>query len=269
MSGGGNDFVVFDNRSRWFPDGGEPVVRLCRRGLGVGADAVLLLEEDPGADLRMVYYNADGSVAPMCGNGAMCVARYARMIGVASQPVVHVATGSGTLEARVDDPAKPTVRLRLPEPTGLVTDYPDLEGSTYTHVGFVDTSTPHVVATVADVGAHDIRGEGRRLRLDPRWQPAGTNVDFITIVDRHHIRMRTFERGVEAETLSCGTGAVAAAILGSLWGSVEPPIRVETSGGFPLEVDFNAAGGEGGTTPFAPHLTGHARVVYSGVLDEI
>jgi diaminopimelate epimerase len=173
--------------------------------------------------------------------------------------VVHVATGSGTLEARVDDPAKPTVRLRLPEPTGLVTDYPDLEGSTYTHVGFVDTSTPHVVATVADVGAHDIRGEGRRLRLDPRWQPAGTNVDFITIVDRHHIRMRTFERGVEAETLSCGTGAVAAAILGSLWGSVEPPIRVETSGGFPLEVDFNAAGGEGGTTPFAPHLTGHAR----------
>ncbi len=269
MSGGGNDFVVFDNRSAWFPGGGEPVVRLCRRGLGVGADAVLLLEADPEADLRMVYYNADGSEAPMCGNGVMCVARYARMIGFASQPLIHVATGSGILEARVDDPAKPTVRLRLPEPTGLVTSYPDLESSTYAHVGFVDTSTPHVVATVENVASHDIRGEGKRLRLDPRWQPAGTNVDFVTIVDRHHIRMRTFERGVEAETLSCGTGAVAAAILGSLWGSAEPPIRVETSGGYPLEVDFNATGGEDGAAPFAPHLTGHARIVYSGVLDEI
>ncbi len=269
MSGGGNDFVVFDNRSGWFRGGGEPVVRVCRRGLGVGADAVLLLEADPEADLRMVYYNADGSEAPMCGNGAMCVARYARMIGVASQPVVRVATGSGTLEAYVEDPAKPTVRLRLPEPTGLVTRYLDLEGSTYAHVGSVDTSTPHVVAMVEDVVSHDVRGEGKRLRLDPRWQPAGTNVDFVTIVDRHNIRMRTFERGVEAETLSCGTGAVAAAILGSLWGSAEPPIRVETSGGFPLEVDFNTPGGEDEVAPFAPHLTGHARVVYSGVLDEI
>ncbi len=122
---------------------------------------------------------------------------------------------------------------------------------------------------VEDVVSHDVRGEGKRLRLDPRWQPAGTNVDFVTIVDRHNIRMRTFERGVEAETLSCGTGAVAAAILGSLWGSAEPPIRVETSGGFPLEVDFNTPGGEDEVAPFAPHLTGHARVVYSGVLDEI
>jgi diaminopimelate epimerase len=269
MSGGGNDFVVFDNRSRWFPGGGEPVVRLCRRGAGVGADAVLLLEEDPKADLRMVYYNADGSEAPMCGNGAMCVARYARMIGVASQPVVHVATGSGTLEARVDDPAKPTVRLQLPEPTGLVTGYPELEGSTYAHVGFVDTSTPHVVAMVDEVAIHDIRGEGKRLRFDPRWQPLGTNVDFVTILDRHHIRMRTFERGVEAETLSCGTGAVASAILCSLWGSAEPPIRVETSGGFPLEVDFDMTDGEGGRAAFTPHLTGHTRIVYSGVLDEI
>ncbi len=115
MSGGGNDFVVLDNRSHWFPGGGEPVVRLCRRALGVGADAVLLLEDDPNADVRMVYYNADGSEAPMCGNGAMCIARYARMIDVATQPLVRVATGSGTLEARVDDSAKPTVRLRLPE----------------------------------------------------------------------------------------------------------------------------------------------------------
>lgn len=269
MSGGGNDFVVFDNRSGWFPGGGDPVVRLCRRGLGVGADAVLLVEADPQADLRMVYYNADGSEAPMCGNGVMCVARYARMIGFASQPLVRITTGSGSLEARVDDPSKPTVRLQLPEPTGLVTSYPDLEGSTYAHAGFVDTSTPHVVATVEEVAIHDVHGEGKRLRLDPRWQPAGTNVDFITIVDRHHIRMRTYERGVEAETLSCGTGAVAAAILGSIWGSAEPPVHVETSGGFPLKVDFNAAGGEGGVAPFAPHLTGHARVVYSGVLDEI
>ena len=269
MSGGGNDFIVFDNRPRWFPDGGEPVVRLCRRGLGVGADAVLLLEDDPEADLRMVYYNADGSEAPMCGNGAMCIARYARMIDVATRPLVHVATGSGTLTAQVDDPAKPTVRLRLPEPIGLVDSYPDLEGSTYRHVGFLDTSTPHVVATVEDLATHDISGEGRRLRLDSRWQPTGTNVDFVTIEDRHRIQLRTYERGVEAETLSCGTGAVAAAILAWSWGSAEPPIRVETSGGFPLEVDFTPPVARGDSAPFAPYLTGHARVVYSGVLEDI
>jgi diaminopimelate epimerase len=241
MSGGGNDFVVLDNRPHWFPGGGEPVVRLCRRGLGVGADAVLLLEDDPNADVRMVYYNADGSEAPMCGNGAMCIARYARMIDVASQPLVRV----------------------------LVDSYPDLEGSTYQHVGFVDTSTPHVVATVDELATHDISGEGRRLRLDWRWQPAGTNVDFVTIQDRHRIQMRTYERGVEAETLSCGTGAVAAAVLAWSWESAEPPIRVETSGGFPLEVDFTPPVAERDPAALAPHLTGHARVVYSGVLEEI
>ncbi len=269
MSGGGNDFIVLDNRPHWFPGDGEPVIRLCRRGLGVGADAVLLLEDDANADVRMVYYNADGSEAPMCGNGAMCIARYARMIDAAPQPLVRVATGSGTLEARVDDPAKPTVRLRLPEPTGLVDSYPDLEGSTYQHVGFVDTSTPHVVATVDELATHDISGEGRRLRLDSRWQPAGTNVDFVTIRDRHRIQMRTYERGVEAETLSCGTGAVAAAVLAWSWESAEPPIRVETSGGFPLEVDFTPPAGKSDPAALTPHLTGHACVVYSGVFEEI
>ena len=270
MSGGGNDFVVFDNRDGWFAREGahERVARLCRHGLGVGADAVLLLEEDPDADFRMVYYNADGGEAPMCGNGALCIARYARLEGIHDEESMRFTTGSGQFRASVPDPSAPTVTLWLVPPRNLTLRHRELERPPYLKVGFVDTSTPHVVALVEDVEGHDVAGEGPRLRRDPRWDPPGTNVNFVSTRGTHRIRMRTFERGVEAETLSCGTGATASAILTCLWGLTEPPIEVDTSGGIPLTVDFTRPA-DADLLPADPRLTGEARVVYRGELVEI
>lgn len=269
MSGGGNDFVVFDNRDGWFPKdrSRELVARLCRRGLGVGADAVLLLERDPGADVRMVYYNADGGEAPMCGNGALCIARYARLEGAVAGDELTLATGSGTFRARVADPRDPEVTLWLVPPRDLTLRHGDLERSPFRRVGFVDTSTPHIVALMDDVEGLDAVAEGRRLRHDPRWEPPGTNVNFVSVLDRHAVRMRTYERGVEDETLSCGTGATASAILTHLWGLTEPPVTVRTTGGIPLTVDFTP--GDTGALPEDPRLTGDTRVVFRGALEEL
>lgn len=270
MSGGGNDFVVFDNRDAWFPKdrARELVARICRRGLGVGVDAVLLLEDDAAADVRMAYYNADGGEAPMCGNGALCIARYARMVGAVEGDTLQLATGSGTFHARVPDPAGTEVTLWLVPPRDLALRHVELEEPPFRRVGFVDTSTPHVVVLVDDVESFDVRGEGPRFRRDPRWDPPGANANFVSVLDRHTVRMRTYERGVEDETLSCGTGATASAILTCLWGLTEPPVTVRTSGGFPLIVEFTRPL-DAATMPADPRLTGDARVVFRGTLDEV
>lgn len=270
MSGGGNDFVLFDDRERWFPPRArdELVRRLCRRGLGVGADAVLLLQDDPDADFRMVYYNADGGEAPMCGNGALCIARYARMVGAVDGPGLEFLTGSGRFRAEVPDPDHPAVTLRLAPPKDPTLRIPDLEEGPYRRIGFLDTSTPHVVALVDDVEDHPVREEGARFRRDPRWDPPGSNVNFVTVKAGNRLRMRTYERGVEDETLSCGTGAAASAILTHLWGMTEPPVIVDTTGGIPLTLDF-APSREPGALPGDLRLTGDARIIYRGVLEDL
>lgn len=270
MSGGGNDFVVLDNRDGWFrrADAGALVARLCRRGLGVGADAVLLLEDDRELDFRMVYFNADGGEAPMCGNGALCIARYARMIGMVAGETMTFATGSGPFRAVVRDPERPPVTLWLVPPRDLTLSHAGLERPPYRRVGFLDTSTPHVVALVDDVETIDVATEGHRLRHEPRWDPPGTNVNFVTVKDRGTLRMRTYERGVEAETLSCGTGATASAILAHLWGLADPPVTVQTTGGIPLAIDFSPAAGPDRPPP-DPRLTGEARIVFRGALEEV
>lgn len=270
MSGGGNDFVVFDNRDGWFPKERalELVTRVCRRGLGVGVDAVLLLEDDDDADIRMVYYNADGGEAPMCGNGALCIARYARMEDAVDGDTLRLATGSGTFRVRVPDPKRAEVTLWLVPPRDLALRHHELETPPYRRVGFVDTSTPHVVALVDDAEEIEVRGEGARLRRDSRWDPPGANVNFVSVLDRHTLRMRTYERGVEDETLSCGTGATASAILTALWGLTEPPVTVRTTGGIPLVVDFTRRA-DPEALPGDPRLTGDARLIFRGTLDEV
>ncbi|HET6637757.1 MAG TPA: diaminopimelate epimerase [Gemmatimonadota bacterium] len=273
MSGGGNDFVVFDDRDGWFPRGeaGPVVARLCRRGLGIGADAVVLLASDSEADFRMIYYNADGGEAPMCGNAALCVARFARLVGAVGEPDMEFRTGSGAFRARVEDPAGPGVTLWLVPPRALTLDYSELAAPPYRRVGFLDTSTPHVVALLVSstvVEALDLAVEGPRFRRHPNWEPVGTNVNFVGVVDRSTLRMRTFEKGVEDETLSCGTGATASAILACLWGLVDPPVTVLTSGGIPLVVDFTPPA-DAASPPTDPMLTGDARIVYRGTIEEI
>ncbi|MDX1622493.1 MAG: diaminopimelate epimerase [Gemmatimonadota bacterium] len=274
MSGGGNDFVVFDDRERWFPRerSHEIVPRLCRRGLGLGADAVVLLEDDPSADYRMVYYNADGGEAPMCGNGSLCLARYARLIGAVASPTMEFETGSGRFRAEVPDPGDPAVTVWLVPPRDLTLRYRDLEEGPYRRVGFLDTATPHVIALVDEVEAHPVVEEGRRLRHHPYWGPSGTNVNFVELRGPGRIRLRTYERGVEDETLSCGTGATAAAILTHLWGMTRPPVTFETTGGIPLTIDFTppeSPSGDAPELPTDPRLTGDARLVYRGTIDEL
>jgi diaminopimelate epimerase len=218
----------------------------------------------------MIYYNADGGEAPMCGNAAMCVARFARLRGAVDGEEMDFRTGSGPFRARVADPARPEVTLWLVPPRDLALELPDLAVAPYRRVGFLDTSTPHVVAlldSAAAVEALDLAIEWPRFRRHPRWEPVGTNVNFVAVLDRSTVRMRTFEKGVEDETLSCGTGATASAILTWLWGETEPPVTVLTSGGIPLVVDFTPV--PEGAPPADPRLTGDARIIYRGTIEEI
>ncbi len=277
MSGGGNDFVVFDNREGWFPKGDPQVVAaLCARGTGVGADAVLLLERagSRDADFRMVYYNADGSAAPMCGNGALCIARFAREIGLVRGPAgvdgsetkggeVAFETGAGRYRAELfaDHPSR--VRLSMREPTGIQISLPDIEQLGYGRVGFADTGTPHLVVLVSELAAVDVARQGAALRRHPLFEPHGLNVDFVQVLGRGELRLRTYERGVEAETLSCGTGATAAALLTCLWGLTAPPILVHPRGGFALTIGFEQLPAD---TFGHVSLEGDAQVVFEGRL---
>jgi diaminopimelate epimerase len=270
MSGGGNDFVVFDNREGWFPKGAPGLVAgLCARGLGVGADAVLLLEHaaTPGAAFRMVYFNADGGEAPMCGNGALCIARLARELGLVARGEVEFETGAGRYRAELFPDSPSRVRLAMRDPTGVRPSLPEIEARGYIHAGFADTGTPHLIALVPDLAGVDVTGEGAALRHHSLFQPAGTNVNFAAVLGRGELAIRTYERGVEGETLSCGTGAAAAALLTHLWELTCPPVLVHPPGGLDLVIGFEAALAAGTGTAFRNvTLEGDARIVFSGTL---
>ncbi|MFN2433243.1 MAG: diaminopimelate epimerase, partial [Gemmatimonadota bacterium] len=266
MSGGGNDFVVFDNRDGWFPARRRDVVAaLCARGTGVGADAVLLLESSggAGADFRMVYYNADGGEAPMCGNGALCIARFARALGLGRDGGVVFETGAGRYRAEVSETEPARVRLAMRDPGRVDAELREIVARGYERAGFADTGTPHLVVLVDDVHAVDVAAEGAALRHHPLFQPHGLNVNFVQALGPSELALRTYERGVEAETLSCGTGSTAAAILTELWGLTRPPVVVHPPGGCALTIGF-----EPGTSGAARSVTleGDARVVFEGRL---
>lgn len=266
MSGGGNDFVVFDDRERWFPRGDrEAIAALCARGTGVGADAVILLEpaREPRHAFRMAYYNADGSEAPMCGNGALCIARFARERGVCTDGAIDFETGAGHYRAELFAGAPSRVRLAMRPPRDVRQALPEIEARGYRHAGFADTGTPHLVVLVEDLDRQDVSGEGGALRRHPLFAPAGLNVNFVAVRGSHELAIRTYERGVEAETLSCGTGATAAALLTHLWGLTTPPVVVHPPGGFDLAVGFERPGGGQAQSVT---LEGDARVVFAGRL---
>ena len=269
MSGGGNDFIVFDNRDGWFPkEDAQAVAALCARGIGVGGDAVLLLERPsgPDVDFRMVYYNADGGEAPMCGNGALCIARLGCELGLGSGGVVEFETGSGPYRAKLFNDAPSTVLLSMRDPCDLRPSLPEIEELGYAHAGFANTGTPHLVVTVPDLNRMDMERHGPALRSHPLFQPHGLNVDFVAVLGRNELALRTYERGVEAETLSCGTGAAAAAVLTHLWQLTDPPVTVHPPGGFDLTIDFERVAGPTGATFQRLTLQGDARIIYRGIL---
>jgi diaminopimelate epimerase len=259
MSGSGNDFILVDNRARTLDEAciGAFVVGVCRRRISVGADGVILIERSEAADFRWRFFNADGSTAAMCGNGARCAARFAVLQGICG-PEPRFETGAGVIAARVDGRR---VRVRMTDPGELQADLRlELAGGPVT-VSCIDTGVPHAVLVVDDVARVDVDALGREIRLHPRFAPAGTNANVIS-AEPGGIAIRTYERGVEAETLACGTGSVAGALVAARRLGLPSPVRVRTAGGDLLAVFFEQHAGRFHDV----HQEGDARLVYHGVV---
>lgn len=265
MSGTGNDFIIIDNRNKLVADDEmvELAVKACRRGQSVGADGLLLIQNDPDMDFMWRFFNSDGSEAEMCGNAARCVARLASMEGIAGKELVF-RTIAGPIQASVDG-ANVTVQLTRPE--GLDSRF-DLElgDGEGIEVGFVDTGVPHTIVLLppGELEKVDIQEAGREIRFHPRFAPAGTNANFVEVMGPSSINIRTYERGVEAETLACGTGAVAAALVTTARGLTASPVSVATRGGDVLIVHLDGSDPLSGDV----RLEGNASIVYRGQLTE-
>ncbi|MBU1147128.1 MAG: diaminopimelate epimerase [Candidatus Omnitrophica bacterium] len=251
MVGAGNDFVVIDVRFSVFGSRfsiAKLAQFLCERKTGVGADGLLVLEKSKKADFRMRIFNADGSEAEMCGNGLRCAALYVGKKGKAK-----VETKAGIYEASIT--GKDRVKIKMEESKDLRLNFPIRVNDRCIRASYIDTGVPHTVVSVQGIEKIDVDSIGRSIRYHKEFKPAGTNVDFVEIIDDKNIKMRTYERGVEGETLACGTGAVAAAIVSvfgfrfSVFG-----IKVHTKGGI-LKVYISNKD---------IYLEGEARKVYYG-----
>ncbi len=262
MQGSGNDFVLIDNRSHELdPEAiGDFIQRVCRRSQSVGADGLILLEESARADFRWHFFNADGGRAEMCGNGSRCAARLAHMWGMAP-PKLTIETDAGIISAEVNGRR---VRVRLTEPSPIDPAVQIAMNGTDHRLHFVNTGVPHAVEFVEDLEGCKVAEVGRFIRFHENFQPAGTNVNFVRPLDRSRVAIRTYERGVEEETLACGTGAVAAALVSSDLGFSESPVDVLTRGGEVLQIGFRKEG-ERYTDVY---LEGVTTLVYEGSLAE-
>jgi diaminopimelate epimerase len=262
MSGSGNDFVIIDNRREVVPRRKMPafVKSVCRRGLSVGADGVIFIQKSRAADFRWHYYNADGGEAEMCGNGSRCAARFAVMRKIAPKRMAF-ETLAGVIHADVGPKG---VTVELPVPTDLRLNFAiDLGVKSY-QAHFVNTGVPHTVVFVDDAESIDVHQTGQAIRYHRMFAPAGTNANFVAVDGPNRLTIRTYERGVEGETLACGTGAVAAAVLAGLLGKVKSPVTLRTRGGPPLGVSFTLDG----QRVTSVTLTGEARLVYEGSLTQ-
>jgi diaminopimelate epimerase len=261
MHGSGNDFVLIDHRQGVIPEDRQPdwVRRVCVRQTGVGADGLIFLENSDNAHFRWRFYNADGSVAEMCGNGARCAARFAVLKGIAPGPQVVFETLAGLIRAEVRD-RRVQVALADVGDLRLSLAIPLAEDTLTGH--FLRVGVPHVVVPVTDLEETPVARVGREVRFHRMFAPAGTNVNFVRVLGPHRLQVRTYERGVEDETLACGTGAVASALISSFLGQVSSPVEVHTRGGEILTITFKTQG-EHISEVF---LEGDALVAYQGEL---
>ena len=259
MSGAGNDFVVFDNRDGGIPEErAELVRRVCARRLGVGADGALFIELSEPADFRMRYYNADGGEAEMCGNGGRCISRYAYLNGIAGEKMAF-ETIAGRYRAEI---MGEHVRLEMVPSRDIRLQFEiGMDGNELT-VNFVHTGVPHVVVFADRIDGIDVPELGRKIREHEKFAPAGSNANFVQVVDPGRIQIRTYERGVEDETLACGTGTVAAALVGALLNRLRSPVEAITRSGLILTVHFDLKGKKF-TNVF---LEGNAEVTFEGTL---
>ncbi len=261
MHGAGNDFVVIDNLDGSVTLTTEQIAYLCDRRFGVGADGLLLLEKGDTDDLDaiMVYYNADGSRAEMCGNGARCFISFALAHELGLNGRLKFRTDAGDMEGLAENGLF-TVQMTPALDTTINKAIELKSGPAIVH--YTDTGVPHVVKFVDDVAQVDIKPEGSELRFHEAFQPRGANVNFAQITD-NQIIVRTYERGVEDETLACGTGVTAVAILAHLVHSVGKPVSLKVAGGDTLNVDFNIDG----EAITQVTLTGPALSVYTGSIE--
>lgn len=262
MNGAGNDFVMIDNRDLSIQLSSEQIAKVCDRHRGVGADGLLTAEPaENGADFKFRYYNADGGEAEMCGNGARCFGRYtARLLGT-PQEVITFETIAGTLAARMigDD-----VEVAMSDPFDLELDSAVTVEGLSPALHLLNTGVPHAVAFVDDLAGIDILKLGAAIRYHDHFQPPGINANFVSEVSPGHIAIRTYERGVENETLACGTGMVACAIIYHLLKGAASPVKVGVRGGETLSIGFQGDAESGFRNAT---LTGPADFVFDGQIE--
>lgn len=257
-SGAGNDFVLINNMNgQVIGDRARLAKALCSRNSGIGADGLILLEKSDRADFLMTYYNTDGSYGGMCGNGGRCVARFAHILGLVPAEMRFEAL-EHVYRAQVNGD---TVRLHMKDPVNLKNlDFTLSLAKFQGH--FIDTGSPHFVLFVDEISQVNVVTLGANLRRHEQFQPLGTNVNFVKVMSSKSIEIRTYERGVETETLACGTGSVASAIVSSLINGTQPPVAVRVRSGEELIVDFRRTGKQ--FTEVI--LEGSAHMVFSGSL---
>jgi diaminopimelate epimerase len=260
MAGGGNDFVVIDNRQGRVTDAAELTRRICVPHLSVGADGLILIETSPRATFKMRYLNADGSEADFCANGTRCAARFA-FLNVIAPKRMTIETPAGITGAEVGDGGQ--VTLTLQPPRAFVAERPLRVGVQTIRGSSIMVGVPHYVLFLRDdLWSHDIAPLGAAIRKHRDLMPAGANVNFVVVRDPHNIEVRTYERGVEGETLACGSGVVASSVVSALFGKTASPVSVLTRSGITLEVAFTLERSE----PANVRLTGDARLIYKSAL---
>ena len=248
MHGAGNDFVVIDDRDGRIPDDFRRISAMAAHRTGIGCEGVILVQKSAMSDFKMRFFNPDGSEAALCGNGARCVAAFAKAVGAVKGKVICFETLAGLVDAEIVDDNR--VKVWMPQPKDL-------------RENFVDSGVPHRIVPVENLAKADVEGEGRRIRLSDEFAPEGTNVDFASYRPPHRVAVRTYERGVEAETGACGTGSVAAALVGVAQYGLSFPVQVKTASGYELVVD----GEFDGKTFSSVTLTGPVKKVFDGEID--
>jgi diaminopimelate epimerase len=256
VTGAGNDFVLIDDRDRSLPLDPSALARLlCSRNFGVGADGVLVVLPSAKADFTMGYWNADGSTGGMCGNGGRCIARYAYERGIGGAEMRFEAFGH-MYRAAVTPLG---IRLQMKVPAGFRRGIPLARGSEVFTADYVNTGSPHAVVFVPDLEGIDVVGMGQWIRHHQEFAPEGVNANFVQVIDTNALRLRTYERGVEAETMACGTGSVAAALIHRSRSAGAGAVSVQVRSGATLRIHL-----ESPIETTAPELEGEAHNVFDG-----
>lgn len=259
MHGASNDFIMIDDRNCTFPlDDSAWIRSIASRRTGVGCEGIILIQPSEQADIRMRFFNPDGSEVEMCGNGARCIARLAMDIGAAPANM-SIDTIAGQLKATVSDKE---VKLFMTEPKDCTLEENLTIGSAEHSCSSINTGVPHAVIVLNDISKVDIKTLGSAIRFHDRFKPSGTNANFVQVQGPSRIAVRTYERGVEDETLACGTGITASALIAAKLGLVAPPVKVVPASGDVLTVDFTLI--DSGAADVT--LSGPAEYVFRGTL---